>query len=258
MSTMPLSLVIFIMYLTIFALGTCVGSFINKAVYRIPLGLPLFKGRSFCPHCGKPVPLHLRVPILSYFWLGGRCARCHQPIARRYPTVELLTGLLAVALVYYYNYDFTREMVWIFILTGILLTIALIDHDHRIIPDSTVLLLIILAILRYTWLPTFNGGSYLIGVIVAAGPMIFFHVAFNGFGMGDVKLAIAAGLLLGFPKVLLAIFVALTVGSLEAVYRMVNRHEETYMPFGPHLSLGIFIALIAGEPIITAYLGLIR
>jgi len=258
MSTMPLSLVIFIMYVTIFGLGTCLGSFINTAVYRIPLGLPLFRGKSFCPHCGKPIPLYFRMPVLSYFWLGGHCARCKEPIAWRYPAVELFTGILAVALVYYYNYDFTWDMIWIFAVTCILLTIALIDHDHRIIPNALVLLLILLAMVRFYWMPEFDGRSYLLGVILVAGPMIFFHVVFNGFGLGDVKLAIAAGMLLGFPEVLLAIFIALMIGSLEAVYRLVNRYEETYMPFGPYLSLGIFIALIAGDQIISAYLGLIR
>lgn len=256
--SMPLSLVIFVMYLTIFGLGTWLGSFINKAVYRIPLGLPLLRGRSFCPHCGKPIPFYLRIPALSYFWLRGQCARCQEPIAWRYPAVELFTGLLAVILVYYYNYDFTWDMLWIFAVSCTLLTIALIDHDHCIIPNSLVALLVVLAWVRFYWIPEFDGLSYLVGVIAVSGPMIFFHVAFHGFGLGDVKVAVAAGMLLGFPKVLLAIFVALMTGSLGAIYRLVNQYEETYMPFGPYLSLGIFVALIAGDQIISAYLGLIR
>ncbi len=97
----PLGLPIWLMVFWLFAVGGCVGSFLNVVVYRLPLGISLVYPPSHCPKCGKHIPWYDNVPIFGWIMLRGRCRQCHNPISARYPIVEAITaamfGLLAVA-----------------------------------------------------------------------------------------------------------------------------------------------------------------
>jgi leader peptidase (prepilin peptidase) / N-methyltransferase len=123
--------------LWVFAIGTCIGSFLNVVIYRLPLGLSVNEPkRSFCPHCSKPIRLRHNIPILSWFLLGGRCADCGERIALRYPLVEFLTGALFLAV----WLRVTPENPWLalpyFIFAAILVASTFIDLDHMIIPHE--------------------------------------------------------------------------------------------------------------------------
>jgi leader peptidase (prepilin peptidase)/N-methyltransferase len=117
-----------------FLLGACIGSFLNVAIYRIPLGLSVNEpNRSFCPVCKTPIPMRLNVPLISWLWLRGKCASCHAPITFRYFAVELLTALLFVALWCWYP---PQVAVFLWVYAALLVVITFIDAEHLIIPTS--------------------------------------------------------------------------------------------------------------------------
>ncbi len=120
-----------------FVFGAVVGSFLNVCIYRMPLGLSVNEPkRSFCPLCKAPIAWYHNLPIAGWLWLRGRCANCHKPISPRYPAIELLTGLLFLAV-----WRQFQDTEWILVLPAVifvsLLVVAtFIDFDHFIIPDE--------------------------------------------------------------------------------------------------------------------------
>jgi len=86
----------------IFALGACVGSFLNVVVWRLPREESLITPPSHCPKCNKHLKLYDNVPVIGWLMLGGRCRFCREPISPRYPIVEAITGLLFLG--YYFAF----------------------------------------------------------------------------------------------------------------------------------------------------------
>ena len=128
--------------------GLTIGSFLNVVVYRLPRGESLSVPGSHCPRCGNPVRAYDNVPVLSWVMLRGRCRQCHEPISARYPMVELTSAALAVAVV-------TRKHTWAervlgLVLVAILIPVALIDFDERIIPNKITVPAAVLAIVART------------------------------------------------------------------------------------------------------------
>ena len=117
-----------------FLIGACIGSFLNVAIYRIPLGMSVNEpNRSFCPLCKTPIPMRLNVPLVSWLWLRGKCASCKAPIPFRYFAVELLTALLFVAM---WKCFPPQVVVFLWAYAALLVTITFIDAEHLIIPTS--------------------------------------------------------------------------------------------------------------------------
>src|SRR6056297_1180426 len=133
-----------------FILGTVIGSFLNVCICRIPAAQSIVSPPSSCPQCGQRIRWYQNVPILSYLFLGGRCASCHTPISLRYPAVEALTGLLFALTLYYFGFSTATLVYWL--LLAALVVITFIDLDHQIIPDLISLPGIVLGF----------GGSFLI------------------------------------------------------------------------------------------------
>jgi leader peptidase (prepilin peptidase) / N-methyltransferase len=128
-----------------FVLGACIGSFLNVCIYRMPLGLSVNEPkRSFCPHCKKPIPWHHNLPLISWLWLRGKCAKCGAPIAFRYFGVELLTAVLFLAVWWrvwihprpeWLGHGWVLALpYWIFV--SLLVVATFIDFEHFIIPDE--------------------------------------------------------------------------------------------------------------------------
>jgi leader peptidase (prepilin peptidase)/N-methyltransferase len=122
--------------LSAFLIGACIGSFLNVAIYRLPLGLSVNNPRrSFCPHCREPIPLWLNLPLVSWLWLRGKCQACKAPISFRYFAVELLTGLLfAGAWLVFAPVAPVGVVLLLWAMLALLVTVSFIDAEHMIIP----------------------------------------------------------------------------------------------------------------------------
>ena len=108
-----------------FILGAVIGSFLNVCIYRIPAGKSIVSPPSSCPNCGHQIRWYQNIPILSYLLLGGKCASCREKISLRYPAIETLTGLLFVAVLYYFGFSVATLIYWMFV--AALVTITFID-----------------------------------------------------------------------------------------------------------------------------------
>ena len=236
-------------------LGAVAGSFLNVVVHRLPRHESLVVPGSHCPGCGAPVKPYDNIPILSWLLLQGRCRNCSEPISPRYPLVELLTALLCVAVVL--TQHSAGSMALDLALVLIVVPAALIDLEHRIIPNRLTLLGALLALALGVGLDPSGEPARLIAGAGAAGFLLLAALAYpGGMGMGDVKLAGVMGLFLG-RLVVPAILIALLAGVLYGVLLMIRvgaaRARTTRVPFGPFLAFGAVCAAFLGQPLIDLY-----
>lgn len=236
------------------ALGAAVGSFLNVVIYRLPIGESIVSPGSRCPTCRTPIGPLENVPVLSWLALRGRCRHCGAPISPRYPLVELLTAVAftAVAVVRGPDAGLALELPF----TALLIAVAAIDLDHRIVPNRILLpgaiwAVVAGAVLRLDALP---------GLLAAgAAAFVFLLIAAlaypAGMGMGDVKLAGVMGLYLGL-SVAPALFIAFLAGSVVGVI-IVTRGgiaaRKQGVPFAPFLALGGLAGLLLGPALIGFY-----
>lgn len=236
--------------------GAAIGSFLNVVAYRLPRRESLIHPPSRCPGCDTAIRAYDNIPVLGWLLLRGRCRECGMHISPRYPVVEALTAILAVAVVLLRHgaHDLALGLT----LVLVLVPVSLIDLDHRIIPNritgpAALLALIIGLITRPAGVP-----EQLIAGAVAGGFLLVFALLYpRGMGMGDVKLAAVLGLFLG-RSVGVAILVGLLAGSVAGVAVMarlgVERGRKTAVPFGPFLALGGVVAILVGPQIVHWYL----
>ncbi|MFZ5688131.1 MAG: prepilin peptidase [Bacillota bacterium] len=244
--------------LFILILGLCTGSFLNVCIYRIPNGGSVAWPPSACPNCGKRLRAGDLVPVLSWLWLRGRCRYCQGAVAWRYPAIELLTGLVFFSLWQFLGpgWQFLQAI----ILASILIIITFTDLDHRIIPNKVVLFGLISG-MPFVWLAgTLEPLGAVMGVIAGALPLFLLAVFTNGMGGGDVKLAGMLGLYLGWPKVLLMLFLASGFGAIAGLGLMaagkVKRREP--IPFGPFMAVAAMAVYLWGDRIIYWYTALFQ
>ncbi len=248
-----------------FALGAAVGSFLNVVIHRVPRQLSVVSPPSHCPACDAPIRWRQNVPIVSWLTLRGRCAACGTRISARYLTVELLTGLLAVALARRYGVSF--EFVSGFVFAAGLIALTWIDLDHRLLPDRITLPGIVaglaLAPLRSHGAPLDGLSAAALGVLVGGGSLWLVAWLYErmtgreGMGGGDIKLLAMIGAFLGWQGVLLSLFLGSVVGSVIGVGIMIARGADTRLalPFGPFLAIGALTTLLQGEALIAWYVG---
>jgi leader peptidase (prepilin peptidase) / N-methyltransferase len=236
-------------------LGAIVGSFLNVVTYRLPRHESLVSPASHCPRCGTPVKPYDNIPILSWLLLRGRCRSCGEPISPRYPLVEALTAFLCVGAVL--AHDTAAGIALSIALILIVVPAALIDLEHRIIPNRLTMLGAIVAIVLGTALDPAGEPERLIAGIAAAGFLLLAALAYpGGMGMGDVKLAGVMGLFLGLavaPAILIALLAGVLYGALVIARKGARAGRKTAVPFGPFLALGAIVAIYAGQPLIDLY-----
>jgi leader peptidase (prepilin peptidase) / N-methyltransferase len=236
--------------------GAVIGSFLNVVVYRLPRHESLVTPGSRCPSCNTAIKPYDNVPVVGWLLLRGRCRACSAPISPRYPAVEALTAVLAVAVVLMRHsaHDIALGLV----LVVVLMPVALIDLEHRVIPNKITLPAALAAIAIGA--ATRPGGvpEQLIAGAAAGGFLLLFALAYpRGMGMGDVKLAAVLGLFLG-REVGVALMVGVVSATLVGVAIMardgVGEGRKTAVPFGPFLALGGVTALLVGAPVVHWYL----
>ncbi len=253
----------------IFVLGASIGSFLNVVVYRLPAGISLLSPPSRCPRCLTRLKPYDNVPVAGWVWLRGRCRYCRVAISPRYPLVELLSGLLFVALFLRFGWSLETPFYWGLI--SWLVALTLIDLDTLTLPnvltmsgvclgwvaqvclalaaDQTVipaLLASVVASILGLWL--FDGISIL-------GAVVFGQTAMGG---GDGKLAAMLGAWLGWQGLLLTVLLASVLGAVGGVMGMslgwLERRQ--HIPFGPFLAFGAGISLFFGNALVQGYLSL--
>ena len=239
-----------------FVFGLALGSFLNVCIYRIPLKKSIVHPPSSCPNCGAAIRFYDNIPVISYMVLLGRCRHCRAPISFRYPLVELITGLLSVAL--FVHFGLSPKYIFLFLFTVALIAIAFIDLEHKIIPDAISLPGILVG-LAFSFFPS-AGVSPLDALIGAAGGAAFLllvGVAFEkvtgreGMGGGDVKLLAMIGAWMGWKALPYIILISSLSGAvIGGVSLAVSRQGvRSRIPFGPFLALGALVFLFFGDDI---------
>jgi leader peptidase (prepilin peptidase)/N-methyltransferase len=236
--------------------GATVGSFLNVLAHRLPRGKSVITPGSRCPKCGAAIKPYDNVPVVGWLLLRGRCRACREPISARYPAVEAMTAALAVAVVLVKHS--AHDVVLGLLLVATLVPVALIDLDHRVIPNKITVAAAVLAIVCGAALgPSFLPEQLIAGAAAGAFLLAFVLAYPRGMGMGDVKLAAVLGLFLG-REVAVALFAAVLLGTVVGAVVIgrvgVERGRRTAVPFGPFLAAGGVLALLAGPAIVHWYL----
>jgi leader peptidase (prepilin peptidase) / N-methyltransferase len=245
------------MEIIIFAFGLIIGSFCNVVIYRLPQGKSIVTPGSQCGSCGSPIRPWDNIPLLSYFLLRGRCRFCKEAISTRYPTIECVAGMLFVLL--YLKSGLSMTFFIYALLTSALLIVALIDLDHRIIPNIITLPGMAVGVgLSMGVLPLTPLAS-LFGLMI--GGAIFYLIALvskGGMGGGDIKLIAMIGAFLGLQGGLFTIFASTLLGSVVGLTLMLlgKRGRKDKVPFGPFLSFGAILFMLCGDGIMQWYLNL--
>ncbi len=236
-------------------LGAIMGSFLNVVAYRLPRRESLIAPASRCPSCGTPVRPYDNIPVLSWLLLRGRCRDCRAPISARYPLVEAGTALLCIGAVLTHDTVAGVALSVAFVL--LLVPVALIDLEHRIIPNRITVLGAVLALVLGTVLDPAGEPERVLAGVAAGGFLLIAVLAYpGGMGMGDVKLAAVMGLFLG-KTVAVAMLVALVagvlVGALIIARKGAQAGRKTAVPFGPFLAVGALSALFTGSTFVDWY-----
>lgn len=283
MTTFPLAaptVAALVVVVAVGCFGMAIGSFLNVVAYRVPLGISVARPPSACPTCGRQIQARDNIPVLSYLLLGGRCRGCRSRISLRYPLVEAGTGVffavVAVAFaVPVLGSTSARSTVSGLLTLGAYLylaavsvSLALIDVDTHRLPNVIVLPSYAVGVVVLGASAVVGGdlgrlGAALLGLVIAgAAYALLWFVYPAGMGLGDVKLAGALGLFLGFlgwGPLIVGLFAPFLLGGLFAIGLVVFRRagRKTGIPFGPWMLVGAWIGVFAGSTLWNGYLSLI-
>lgn len=238
----------------VLAPGLAVGSFLNVVASRVPTGLAIGTSRSACMSCAAEIRWTDNVPLVSYVVLRGRCRTCEAPIPARYPFVEALTAVLVVASIL--AFGLTAEGLLAAAFCAVLVVLSAIDVEHRIVPNRIVLPAAGAAVVAHTLIDP--SPEWLLAALAASG---FLFVAAlvhpRGMGMGDVKLALLLGAVLG-RNVALALMIGMIAALIPAIVVAARGGavRKLAVPFVPFLALGSVTALFWGDALLDSYLRL--
>lgn len=237
-----------------FIFGAIIGSFLNATIYRLPRGFLLtLPSRSMCTKCVRQLKWYENIPLLSFLFLRGKCLGCKTPIGVRYFIVELLNALLFYAV--YVHFGFTIDALISCFLVSSLIAITFIDIDFRIIPDeisiggSIIILLLVLLFKRSEFVAALLGAVSGAAVLFSMGFIYEKITNREGMGLGDVKLLILIGAVLGVKGAFGSIIISSFVGSIVGLTMMFFQKKDLKMaiPFGPFLAIGALIFLFWGD-----------
>lgn len=237
----------------VFVPGLALGSFLGVVAARVPLRRSVVRPGSACMSCETPIRWYDNVPVLSYALLRGRCRKCGVRIPPRDLFIELTTALLLVGCVL--AFGLTLRTAAAAVGCAALVVVTATDIERRIVPNRVVLpAAAAVLVLDTVWHPS---PEWAIGALGFAGFLFLVALAYpGGMGMGDVKLALLIGALLGRTTPV-GFMLALLLSLVPTVF-LIARHgqgaRKLRIPFAPFLAAGAVIALFAGETILHAYL----
>ena len=251
------SLLIFIFFI----FGLIIGSFLNVVIYRYNTQKS-FGGRSACMSCQNKLSWYELMPLISFLGLRGRCRSCKTKISIQYPLIELVTGLIfAFLFLKFENIFYTNTLIFTGIyayyasIFSLLIIIAVYDLRHKIIPDALSLVFGILAFLGlffftnygfYLHLPSIL--EFLSGVLIALPFALFWFISRGTWmGLGDAKLAVGLGWLLGLSRALSGLVVAFWSGAIIGLFLVIFSKKygmKSEIPFAPFLVWGALLAFL--------------
>ena len=236
--------------------GLALGSFLNVVAARVPLRRSDVSPGSACMSCGTAIKWYDNVPVVSWLLLRGRCRSCGASIAWRYPAVELATALLIAGCVW--KFGLSGEAAVAAFFCAALVAVSATDLEHRIVPNRIVVPAAAIVLVAQSALHP--SVEWLLGGLGASGFLFLAALAYpKGMGMGDVKLALLLGAMLGrvVPVALMLGMVSALVPSAVLLAKHGSKARKMGIPFAPFLALGGVVGLFAGHALLDAYLSLI-
>ncbi len=263
-------------WIVLFLLGASIGSFLNVCISRWPADLSVVKPRSRCPRCEKPIAWYDNIPVVSWLVLRGKCRGCGLPISPQYPLIELATGAMWVASVWWFGPTFTalRVAICATILLGVLMT----DLLHYVIPDGftvsgfafALVASVVALVLGERWpfagpWDAFLGACAAAGLIAIVGWLGEVILRKEAMGQGDVTLMAFIGAMVGPTRGFLTVFIGAAIGAFVFVVLVLpigalraKRRGEAFelplVPFGVFLAPAGMVALLWGDQMIGWYL----
>lgn len=242
-----------LIFILIFLYGIVIGSFLNVCIYRIPLKENIVHVKSHCMNCGYDLKWYDLIPLFSYLSLGGRCRKCDTRISAQYPVVEAANGVLYVWIFSVHGLNIVSVLYCL--MTSALLVLGIIDIRTYEIPLGINLFIGILGVIQVGidlehWM---TYGIGLLSVSLFLG-LIYVVTKGRGIGGGDIKLMAVSGLMLGWQKNISAFFIGCILASVIHLCRMKFSGADRRLAFGPYLAAGIFVSMMWGESLISAYL----
>ncbi|MEP7075894.1 MAG: prepilin peptidase [Acidobacteriota bacterium] len=273
-------------YIFVFVFGAAIGSFLNVVIHRVPNEESIVFPNSACPKCGNAIKAFDNIPILSWMILRGKCRNCKEPIAVRYPLVELLTAV--VFLIVYWKIGFTPYLPVALTFAAVMISLVFIDAEHMILPNVITYPLLVAALLVRLLFPIFVSNVYftdlarspladlwaypawalsmagaVLGALAGGGSLWLVGEIWKrlrgveAMGLGDVKMMLGVGALLGWSLSFLSIFLAAFVGAIAGVALLAGKRDRNLqgqIPFGVFLGPASLIALLFGDQLIQWYL----
>lgn len=267
-----------------FAMGTCVASFLNVVIWRVPRGESIVRPPSHCPKCGASIRWWQNIPVVSWLALRGRCAKCRAPISPRYILVETVGGILFLAA--FWRFGVFAPFMWAWI--SLMMVGSFIDFDHQLLPDFVTVggMVYGVALSTASWLMP---GSQILPAVplfpsfqpfaapplnslagLAFGFSMLWFVRFLGtkafgreaMGEGDVFLMGAVGAIFGPVAVLVTLVISSVLGSIVGVGMILAAKcrlgRFVSIPYGPYICMGCMAWMIWGPEIVGWYVGLLK
>ena len=273
-------------YILAFILGSCIGSFLNVVIYRVPNEKSLMTP-SACPNCKTAIKPYHNVPVLGWLMLGGKCVSCKEQISWRYPVIEAMTGL--VFLIVFMQLGLTPYLPVALAFVSAMIALIFIDAEHMILPNViTYPMFVIALIVRIVFPIAFAGTNYfsdtthapiaslhgypawlvslagaLFGALIGGGSLWLVGAIWKylrgveAMGFGDVKLLFGIGALLGWRLTVLTIFIGAFTGAIAGIFLVSKQKDkdlQTQIPFGIFLGIGSIFSLVFGEGLIAWYM----
>lgn len=254
-----------VFYILAFCLGSTLGSFVNVWVWRTHEGLPITNARSICPSCRAAIAWYDNIQLVSFFLLHARCRSCHQRISVRYPLVELALGLAFMYAAIWRHlglFGMSPGLIRDWVIVVFLAAIFLYDLQYGEILDRFTLVPAITLLVVNLWYQWISFDNMILSIAIGSGFFSLQYLLSRGrwIGGGDIRLGAFMGAILGWPLILVALFISYVIASIVNLTLIFGQKKtwSNQVPFGPYLTVGTFIAMFSGNWILTWYLNLFR
>ena len=226
----------------------------NVLIIRLPLNRSIITPRSTCPKCNKMIAWYYNIPIFSYLFLKGKCAYCSEKISIQYPIVELLTGVITIAL--FVKNGIGLELLFSIVFFYTLIVLSFIDFKYKAVPDYLLLVVFVFSFFVTTLdlIDAFKYAFMVSGAFVLLNFLLSFYIqnikskilkdeslkTQEALGEGDIPVLAALGVVLGIEGALFAIFLSSVFAIIPSIYFNLTK-KDIQTPFIPYLVLGFLV-----------------